>query len=360
MMKKYRILAIAIILIGITSAAIWSLQVGQDSPSVEASKPASSDTPTPAQQEQMRKALAELETSKKQSDDAGILKATQKLAEAIGGKAGAMLNMAAGRIVPVRFYGRVIDQNGAGVAGARVNMVIGGGGSLAPGTGLTYFETDAEGYFEVKAKGQGVSILSVEHSQVADVFFRNHHDGRKAIAAHLEATDRWGAQSNWHSYERREKPFEIRAWRVTKFEKIISKSGAYHIPVNGEDVLFNQSLKISCKRNEMSDYEDYGDWSITMSPVEGGIQETDALYLNEAPQGGYVPAITVSKRKSDPDYTHRIYPARHYYYRAKNGSIYGSLEIDFQPFSKKDNCILMTKMKLNPSGSRNLAVRSRQ
>lgn len=359
-MKKYKKLVIAIILIGITSAVIWSLQVGQDSPSVEVSKPVASDTPTPAQQEQMRKALAELEVSKKQSDDAGILKATQKLAEAIGGKAGAMLNMAAGRIVPVRFYGRVIDQNGEGVAGARVNMVIGGGGSLAPGTGLTYFETDAEGYFEVRAKGQGVSILSVEHSQIADVFFRNRHDGRKETATDLEATDRWGGHSNWHSYERREKPFEIRAWRVTKFEKIISKSGAYHIPVNGERVIIDHTLKVTCQRNDMSDYEDYGNWSITMSPVEGGIQETDALYLNEAPQGGYVPEITVSKRKSDPDYTHVIHPARHYYYWAKNGSIYGSLEISFDPFSKKDKCILMTKMKINPSGSRNLAVRSRQ
>ncbi len=314
---------------------------------------------TPAQQVQLREAVTELETKKKQGDDEGILAATKKIASAIGGKAGAMLNMAASRNVRVNFYGRVVDQHGRGVAGARVDMVIGGGGSMAPGTGLTYFTTDADGYFEVKAKGQGVSIGGVRHPNLALVYFSNRHDGQKERAMHLEATNQWGKKSNWHSYEKRSKPLVIRVWRVEKFEAVKSGGGAYHVPVNGENTIVNKTLKVTCQRSEMNDYFDYGNWSITLQPVGGGIRETNDLYLNEAPVSGYSPEITVTMNKADSGYQHRIHPARHYYYYAKDGKTYGSLEISFEPFSKKKSCILMTKFKLNTNGTRNLAVRRR-
>jgi hypothetical protein len=314
---------------------------------------------TPEQKIRASEALKELKEAEENEDEEGTFAATQKFAAAIGGKAGAMLGMASAFVVPVHFYGRVIDQNGEGVAGARVNMVIGGGGSMAPGTGLTYFLTDDEGYFEVQAKGQGVSIISIKHDQVADVYYRNR-DGVKTRGKDLEATNQYGEAYNWNSYQSKDAPFVIKVWRTEKFEKVIVKHGAYHVPVNGEAELFEHTLKASCYRDATFERPSYGDWVITLAPVDGGIQETDELYLNAAPDTGYLPEISISSKKSDQGYKYRIYPAKHYYYYAKNGSVYGSLEIAFEPFAKKDHCILMTKMKFNPNSSRNLAIRKRR
>jgi hypothetical protein len=268
----------------------------------------------------------------------------------------------------VHFHGRVIDQFGQGVANARVHMVV-SGHWLSHSTGRTFFRTDANGHFKVKAKGHNVSILDVQHPKVADVFFRNHSDGRKEGARPLWASDQWGRENNWRSYEEKEQPLIIHVWRAVTFEKVKRRPGAYHIPLTGERMLFDNSLKVTCNRAapdnlSQSQYHEYigkygyGDWSVTLAPVKGGIQETEDLYLNEAPESGYAPKIKVSMNKSDADYAHQVYPKRHYYYHAKDGKVFGSLEIAFEPYAKKDKCVLITKAKYNPNGSRNLAIQT--
>lgn len=357
MMRKFIFISVVAVLVISTAVWLFWTYMYDDSPQVS-NGPKMSEL-SPENKKQVKEAIKELNEAKEQNDEKATFAATQKFADAIGGKVGAMLGMASSYVVPVQFYGRVIDQNGDGVSGAKVEMVVGGGGSMAPGTGMTYFLTDDEGFFEVQAKGQGVSIGSIRHNQVADVYYRDR-DGVKTRAKHLEATDQYGETYNWNNYQSKDAPFVIKVWRTEKFEKLVTLDGAYHVPVNGEAVLFDNTLKARCQRSQTFERPKYGDWSITLMPIDGGIQETDELYLNAAPEGGYSPEISVSSTTSDPEYKYRIYPAKHYYYHAKNRSIYGSLEIFFEPFAKRDHCILLTKMKYNPKGSRNLAMRRRQ
>lgn len=315
------------------------------------------ETLTHEQRMQASEAITELRQAKKEKDEEGTLSATLKFAQAIGGKAGGMLSMAASRILPVHFWGRVVDQHGVGVANARVDLVISGGGSFATSTGSTYVSTDSQGYFEVKGKGQDVSILDVKHKNVADVYYRSR-GGKKAYGnKDLRATNQHGEEYSWYSYEKKESPLIIDVWRVEKFDNVKANNGAYHVPVNGEALLFDKTIKATCQRSEMNGFGDYGDWSITLAPLEGGVQETEDLYLNVAPESGYLPEFTLSSKREDSEYLYRIYPAKHFYYYAKGGSVYGSLEISFEPFAKKDKCILMTAFKYNKSGSRNLAMR---
>lgn len=140
---------------------------------------------------------------------------------------------------------------------------------------------------------------------------------------------------------------------------------------SGERRLFDNALKVTCERaipgnlspsqyREYIEKHGYGDWSVTLAPVDGGILETGDLYLNQAPESGYAPQMKVIMNESDNDYEHQVYPRRHYYYHAMNGKIFGSLEVAFEPYAKRDKCVLLTKVKYNPNGSRNLAIRKRR
>jgi len=294
--------------------------------------------------------------------------AVQVVAELIGGKTGAMLGMAASTVVPVHFYGRVIDQHGQGVAGARVDMVIGGGGSMAPGTGRTYFETDAEGYFEVKAKGQGVSIGTIRHPDLADVYYPNRHDGRKVPGLTLEATNMYGEKNNWNSYDKKDNPLIINVWWVEKFEKVKAGYGGLqpipNAPPSKESTRFG--IITTCLREpkdtDVHSQQQKGSWSIALRPIDGGIQETTDLYLNEAPESGYQSELTVSMERGSLDYRVRIWPAKHYYYYYMDDGkrIYGSLEAEFDPYAYDDECRVRVQYKYNLNGARNLAVRSKR
>lgn len=318
--------------------------------------------------EKVRVALRELKQAKEKKDEKAERSAVQKFAKAIGGKVGGMLGMSDSTVGPVHFYGQVIDQYGQGVAGARVDVVIGGGGYMAPGTGQNFFTTDEEGFFEVKGKGHGVSILDVKHPYIADLFVRSKRDVKRRGGPDLEATDQFGEKFNWSSYEDKKHPLVIPVWRVQKFEKVKVGTGtAFHPSPDGQ--MSKNSIRggiiATCIRDEkvpnMHWQNQTGNWSITFKPIEGGIQETNDLYLNEAPLGGYLPELIIDMRQGSPDYQVRIYPERHYYYYfMKDGKrLYGSLEASFDPFMHDDECRVPIKYKYNSNGSRNLAVKGR-
>lgn len=313
---------------------------------------------TPEETAQIKKLAKKLDETRRSGDASEQFKATQELARVIGGKAGAMLEMAAARNLDVEFYGRVLDQDGRGVSGAKVQIQITGGGTFAPGTGRTEAITDAEGHFKASGKGQSVTVMGVEHPEVSVLYFRNRHDGRRDRNLHLKATDMWGDKSNWRFYDDRSNPLEIRVWRNTLFEKVTVKKGTYHIPVNGERIILDGRLKVACVRDVLVDRRDYGDWSVSLTPTDGGIQETEDLYLNEAPLNGYQPTLTIGKQVSENDYTPRIVPAKRYYFTTGNRATYGSLEIAYEPFAKRDKCTVLLTAKFNLKGSRNLAMKN--
>lgn len=301
-----------------------------------------------------------VEQAKKAGDAGKLEEAEQSLIEAIGGRTGKMVSMARARNLPIEMYGKVIDQHGQPVAGAEVYMMVAGGGSLSPGSGPVRTNTDEAGLFRVQAKGQDISIDAVNHPQLAPLRFAVG----KAVSGtkRLLAVDRYGKEYNWRRYTTRDKPFVINVWRVEKFEKVALNSG-YLEPVPGGKPEEHAGVVVTCERETKEPNVHWrhqkGSWSITFRPIDGGIQETDDLYLNEAPESGYQPELTVAMNRGDPDYKVNIQPARRYYYTAHNGKLYGSFSATFDPYMEDDSCSIQVAFKYNSNGSRNLAVKPR-
>jgi hypothetical protein len=301
-----------------------------------------------------------VEEAKKTGDPGKIEEAEQSLIEAIGGRAGKMVSMARERNLPIEMYGKVVDQHGQPVAGAEVYMIVAGGGTFAPGSGQVTVTTDEAGLFRVQAKGQQIEILSVKKSNLTQTFFERISGKRNSVL--LDAVGRFGEQYSWRSYTTPDKPFVINVWRVEKFEKVVTGYGG-HFPVPNGATSEKRGIIVSCEREPKEPNVHWrhqkGSWSITFRPIDGGIQETDDLYLNEAPEIGYQPELTVAMKRGDPDYKVNIQPARRYYYTAYNGKWYGSFSATFEPYMYDDECRVNVIYKHNPNGSRNLAVKPR-
>lgn len=324
------------------------------SPAITTEKPISTEKLNVIQ-----KKSEELEAAKETGDKKKIQEAEQSLSETIGGRAGKMLRMAQDRNLPIDMYGKVIDQHGRPVDGAEVYMVVAGGGTFAPGSGPVKVWTDAAGIFRLQAKGQQMEILHVKHPNLAKTIFNDA--GVRSAHGFLDAVGRFGEEYSWRSYATPDNPFVIHVWRVEEFGSAKKHDGIGFFPIPNGNPYEYAEIEVTCKRDQRAPNthwrEQKGSWSITFRPINGGIQETNDLYLNEAPESGYQPELTVAMQRGDPDYKVNIQPARHYYYTANNGELYGAFSATFEPYMYDEECRVNADIKYNQTGSRNLAIK---
>jgi hypothetical protein len=362
MKNRMFILLISASVIAVIALVILYWPTGGFVPVVQKSKPVF----TEEKQAKLKAIMAVYEQAEAVNDVQQQKVAFDGFIEELGGKAGKMLRMARDRNLPVKMFGRVIDQHGVPVAGAKVRMVISGGGTFAPGTGRTYFVTDENGLIEVTGKGQRVAILDVEHPQLSAVYFKYPGMEIKDKSVGLNAVGTHGAETSWETYNSPENPYVIPVWRVEKFEKVIVGTGGY-APEPGGKPFERRGIATTCVRDpriaDLHWRKQTGSWAVTFNPINGGIQETKDFYLNEAPVEGYQPELTVSMERGSPGYKVNINKPKsyYYYYTEKGKRIYGSIEVTFDPYLYKDECrVTIKKYKFNPSGSRNLATRWRR
>ena len=280
----------------------------------------------------------------------------------------------------IKFYGRVIDQYGRPISGAKVRY-SGTSTYLSAGGGRGQVETDEQGYFEIDTEGAKLVLGSVIHP---DIVYSHQLDSGlgqeipqeilKSTKVFLSQEDNRGIYSNWRHHTEKEKIYIIHAWRLGKYEG--AKAGDVIGDYDGDGkyytLLLNKSrykdrrkdgktkghIYISCTRPHMENNRDYGDWSISIAPVNGGIQEVDDLYMNQAPETGYQSSIDIDMRKGSSSYAPYLLNKR-YYFKSNNGKEYGSLFIHIKPFSnvQKEACRLNIYYKINPTGSRNLELK---
>jgi hypothetical protein len=279
-------------------------------------------------------------------------------------------------MLPIEFYGKVVDQHGVPVANATVPFCT-GGALLASGKGCGITYTDANGSFNIKSEGGSLTLSSVTHPEI-DFQFPKPNWKYTRIPSRLSQMMFFGYQRHkggddplWTDTSK-DDPYVFTAWRLGQLENVIRGGLNTYIKHTGEtytinfnkkmrfrktEGIANGHLRVTCLRNKMKSHMDKGDWKITITPVNGGIQPTEDRYFNLAPESGYEPSFTIEIKKGNADFKDTLINQR-FFFSANNGNDYGSLYIHFYPFMKRDKCrINFAQYKINSNGSRNLAVR---
>jgi hypothetical protein len=275
----------------------------------------------------------------------------------ITGRLARMLDLAQALIVPVDFHARVVDQTGRPVPDVRVEFLVAGVAEFARGSGRVVERSDEYGRIHLTARGQDIGILSVTHPELAQVYFGSAALRRRDVV--LEGVSPYGEKFSWPHYRDEKNPYLIRVWRSSNFESLQLGRG-YFKPTPSGAPYERDGISVRCQRDTpipgVQDSEQTGNWSVEFSVPNGGFQETDDLYLFEAPESGYQTSLTVSMTKGDPLYSAAPKGARNYYFTANGKKTFGSLVLTFSPYQYEDICLVQYFIVANHNGSRNLAV----
>jgi len=295
---------------------------------------------------------------------------------AMGDQTGFSQQLAMGSLPEINFHGRIIDQYGKPVSGAKI-WFMGAHAYLASGGGRGYVETDADGYFSVDTSGAAFELGGVIHDEIDYVSYRrkgNINKSRQITSTILfTASDQHGEVFDYRRYDSRQHAFLVHAWRLQGYQgaksgktgyDIKTQSQVYTINLRAPDIhksvregVHPGDFTIACTRKPtMEHLQDYGDWKFELVAINGGIQKTDDLYMNIAPETGYQPAVFIKMKKSDPNFRFQLY-AQQFYFTSNNGEVYGSLFARFLPFSRPDSCYFVVDYRYNDTGSRSLELK---
>lgn len=276
-------------------------------------------------------------------------------------------------VTDVAFYGKVIDQHERPVSEARISYFI-AGQFLAAGAGSGFTLSDEQGYFTIRGEGAAIVIQTITHPLIDYNSPKSESEMKSVSFSQRSSQTRI---EDWEQYTIHN-PYLFKAYRVNKFEDV--KSGnvptafipdgrIYTLDVFKKGRLYKWNkwqegetdgiLRASCERAAMADGRDYQDWRITLTPVDGGIQVTDDIYMNEAPESGYQSSFIIEQNLSSPDYQNFVNNQK-YYIIANNKKYYGSLYMHYNPHFRNDECVISISYKTNLNGSRNLAVKPKE
>lgn len=268
-------------------------------------------------------------------------------------------------VTDVVFYGKVIDQDDKPVSEARVLYFI-SGQFMAAGAGSGFTLTDEQGRFRIQGEGAKIVVQTITGSQI------DYNTPTPEKVPYLS-----GGRNpkliieDWDKYTS-DDPYVFKAWRVEKYENVKKGYDGYSLLPDGSIYTYDPFdrdrgnrwhdgetdglIRVSCERGEMAHGRDFQDWRITLTPVDGGIQLTDDIYMNIVPDNGYQPALSIEQQLSSPDYQRSVINQR-YFFTAHHGKYYGGLFVHYTPHFRNDQCDIEISYKINLDGSHNLAVK---
>jgi hypothetical protein len=255
--------------------------------------------------------------------------------------------------IPLDFYGRVVDENGAGVAGAKISFSYIHFNPLLPfelfrGHGERAATSDSDGNFAIQGvKGYGFMIAVGK-------------DGYDASAGNFQGANIVGGP---------DKPVKTDASSPTIFrlrkkgaaEPLIHLERSYRLARDGTpkqiDLLTGRTnsptvdLKIQAWTDEQhKDKEFRYDFRVRIEVINGGILESEKEFDYVVPVTGYADSYELDSPASLGD-RWDSQPARRFLLRLRNGQIYGRMIFKMIP---EGDHFCRIETWLNPSGSRNL------
>lgn len=258
--------------------------------------------------------------------------------------------------VPIDFWGRIIDQDDNPIAGVRVVMRV------------RHWEF-------IPAAGPTSTSPKVEVLSNSDGRFEWHGQTGDSLA--VEAVDKPDYKlspraPSGFSYGRSPEPFTanpsqpviIRMWRLGPSEPTISNRGFFGFVPDGRlytlDLIKNQKhenrggdgdLTVRISRPNGIKPQDRYSWDLELAAVDGGMTEATDEFLCQAPEKGYETKLKIRMDPTDSNWTSVL--RRQFYFRSRNGRVYGAMQMTVHPDYAGESAIHVESV-VNANGSRNL------
>jgi hypothetical protein len=252
--------------------------------------------------------------------------------------------------IPINFYGKVIDQAGKPVVGAKVNLEVQANYFEENRSEQKQFplETDQNGDFTLTgAYGAIVKVLSIEKDS-----FELTKKVNRGYSYTLPAEFRPDPKN----------PVLFKMWKQRGKEALVGSSWHGKVASDGTTNRFDMlhgrrssdgALEIVCKRMspaQRTPGNDRFDYKFEITVVGGGIQPTGDEFTYLAPESDYVASFTVEQKADAPKWRPDV--TQEFYIKTTDGH-YGRLFVEWYAWQTPTghcewNC------SINPSGSRNL------
>ena len=265
--------------------------------------------------------------------------------------------------VPIDFYGKVVDQNGAPVAGVEVKAAIRLMKEPIPGMigdGFDYLvaSTASDGTFSfLNRTGEFFGIDKIQK------------EGYLVSATVHEKTYYYYASDEKKYRPNPSVPEVFKIWKQMGAEKLIEKNLKYKLTTEGRSYGLDLLNGAQAKADAIADirvsmtapsvikpHVKY-DWNFVLEAAEGGLIETSDDYMYLAPLDGNVSRIQVSFNASDANWSDNF--RKRFYVMSRNGSVYARIEI-LVGVALNGRGYLHIESASNPNSSRNLESKLRR
>jgi hypothetical protein len=259
---------------------------------------------------------------------------------------------------PIRFYGKVIDQDENPIPGVKVTLGIRTAKEPVAGLVGDVFDypvvtTDAQGRFSITdAKGALLTVKSLEKP------------GYEASIKTINKTYWYWRDPSQVFTPDPEAPEVFRMWKKEGAEKLVLQDRMTRIPYNGSAVTFDllsgrQSatggdLRVTLMRKPeqiqwgQRNYE----WTATIEVPQGGLIVSGDEQMFRAPDEGYQTKGTIHVAADDPDWSDTKDVS--VYLKLRDGKYFGRADLEFMVGSDREGTPFKIRSAVNPSGSRNL------
>jgi hypothetical protein len=241
---------------------------------------------------------------------------------------------------PMDIYGKVVDQNGQPVTGAKARGFVDFGIS---GSEEHDTVTDAQGQFHflgLYGKGLGIRLQKDGYEYGYKIPYQRPGD--------------YLPDSN--------NPVVITMWKLRGAEPMIHTILESRVPYNGTSAIFNLmtgkksadgDLKITLSRFPLKIHRgrDKYDWTVKIEPINGALIVENDQYPNWAPENGYQSSFETGMSSNSVSWSREL--SQNFYTKDKQGK-YGRLLIDLFTDSERPDTGITIQTWVNPSGSQNL------
>ena len=268
----------------------------------------------------------------------------------------------------IDFFGRVIDQFGVGIPGAKIEAKLlsyeedfykatsGGGYQVRRNIHL---ETNQDGFFSIEGeKGLSLNIRTILKGGYDASSMRQLND---FVYGHLSLNGSFDSFS-----ADKENPVIFSLWKKGMAVPLIKRSIKINVDpdVGGQGVYFNFGRRSVPTTNPEKQWDlrvtgtNFGDrWNVRIeAPLGAGFLKAGDEFLNLAPESGYEEVIDFSSAESTRPW--EMVQAG-IYYKGQNGEKFASFKMRIEIGGKNNGeakkfRVVLDGLKINPRGSRNL------